>query len=204
MMYSSSTTQRPTSIPPIPSLTEVLWGSSAPAAPAPAPSAPATAEMRQQPPYPVRSGLSEQSLAAAAAAPRSGGGGPAARPSLWDLVTGTGDTSSFSQQPLYQQQSSSATQEQQQQQQQQLQQEFMSPSQLMFEVGTTVIRISMQAFKWALYLFTTLTQTIVSNPISRPLAFLWLEAGKLLSSFLLGASRAVIDHVLSSMQPSFA
>ncbi|KAI9179119.1 hypothetical protein H9P43_005781 [Blastocladiella emersonii ATCC 22665] len=73
-----------------------------------------------------------------------------------------------------------------------------------YDVGAGLIHLVFQCLRFGVKATTAVTKFIVSNPITRPIAWIWLEAIKQIASFMLGASRGLVEVVVDLIQPQIA
>lgn len=79
-----------------------------------------------------------------------------------------------------------------------------TPSTVVFLTAGNFVRLAFRAMRLGFHVVITVTRFLFNNPFTRPLAYAWLEAIKLLASFALGGARAFVDVAVSSVQPSIA
>ncbi|KNE61719.1 hypothetical protein AMAG_18678 [Allomyces macrogynus ATCC 38327] len=78
------------------------------------------------------------------------------------------------------------------------------PSALTFDLGARLVHLFFDVVRFGIHAVATVTRFMVSNPITRPIAWLWLEVIKQLASLALGASRGLVEVVIDMMQPKIA
>ncbi|KAJ3369697.1 hypothetical protein GGF31_005002 [Allomyces arbusculus] len=78
------------------------------------------------------------------------------------------------------------------------------PSALTYDLGARLVHLFFDIVRFGIHTVATVTRFMVSNPITRPIAWLWLEVIKQLASLALGASRGLVEVVIDMMQPKIA
>ncbi|KNE70680.1 hypothetical protein AMAG_15436 [Allomyces macrogynus ATCC 38327] len=80
------------------------------------------------------------------------------------------------------------------------------PSAVTYDLGARLVHLFFDVVRFGrtFHAVATVTRFMVSNPITRPIAWLWLEVIKQLASLALGASRGLVEVVIEMMQPKIA